>query len=447
MRLCILWVLLFVLFVSNSYASEVIVPNVASFCASQTDIACPDNFAWLVTTLDTWLAKTKQSLAKKPIALVAAKVDQMLRASQVSEKTSVEELKTRYLRRRLEQWKAEITQRLETIAINASTIRSLRSKYSDDAAFLHGIRQIVVNSLVANKFPRFAIKPYGSSAWLYQDGDGALVVDTITMIDDLDRMLLQRWKQQREKNASEVVLYLTPSDIKKLATVYLFKNKDDLDRLGYGISSSRQRINTDKWYRRHNITTAFHQIWPVRILLPWETISFLKESHFDINDQTLYLSGKVIVSDNDDVDEYGGGLCGAATAMYQWTVTNLWLQQKLRNHSKWFKSLYTATIDGVTEKTPGIDATIYSPNLDYTITNTRPYPLIIVMNYDGSYKGMESVFTLWKEGDKGWISFLKKRTQKMKLATKGWEKTVNGSCYKRDINGKITEKCYKEILP
>jgi hypothetical protein len=170
----------------------------------------------------------------------------MIRAAQVSEKTSVEELKTRYLRRRLEQWRAEITERLETIAINASTIRSLRSKYSDDASFLHGMRQIVVNALVANKFSRFAIRPYGNTAGLYKDADGALVVDSIQMVDDLDRMLVQRWKQQREKNASEVVLYLTPTDVKKLATVYLFKNKDDLDRLGYSIISSRERINTDK---------------------------------------------------------------------------------------------------------------------------------------------------------------------------------------------------------
>jgi len=58
----------------------------------------------------------------------------------------------------------------------------------------------------------------------------------------------------------------------------------------------------------------------------------------------------------------------------------------MRNHSKRYKNLYTATIDGERQALPGVDATIYSPSLDLVLTNTKSYPIILAMNYDGTYK-------------------------------------------------------------
>jgi vancomycin resistance protein YoaR len=43
---------------------------------------------------------------------------------------------------------------------------------------------------------------------------------------------------------------------------------------------------------------------------------------------------------------------------------------------------------------PGIDSTIYSPNLDLKVTNTASYPILMVMNYDGEYGATEEIFTM-----------------------------------------------------
>jgi len=67
-------------------------------------------------------------------------------------------------------------------------------------------------------------------------------------------------------------------------------------------------------------------------------------------------------------------------------VTNKALEPtKLRSHSKWFTNLYTATINGQLVKTPGIDAAIYEGALDFHVKNISTHPIIIVVNYDGSF--------------------------------------------------------------
>jgi len=88
-------------------------------------------------------------LKDKPTALIAAQLQRVIQLTEQTETTPVEELKTRYLRRRLQQWQTEIREKMETISLSPALIRSLRSKYIHDSQFLHAIRQYIVPRLVA----------------------------------------------------------------------------------------------------------------------------------------------------------------------------------------------------------------------------------------------------------------------------------------------------------
>ncbi len=418
---------------------------VIDFCALQKDMSCPTNFSAEVAPIEKKFITYKQSLQKKPIALVAAQVQRAIQMSQQTQWSKTEELKTRYLRRRLEQRQREIREKMETISISPKVIRSLRSTHVHDAQFLHALRQRIIPGLVASWFSRFATKPYGDSQWIYVDTWWQVTVNQIFLKDDLDAYLLRRWNANKKLTTNEISLYLTPKDKDALWFVYLFKNKEDLDKLWYTLVSNRERVNTDEGYRRFNIQTAFTHIWPVRVINPGESISFLTESHFDMDEQKLYKWWKAIASD-EEIDDYGGWLCGAATAIYQWAVTNSAFNITMRNHTKRYKNLYTATIDGERHALPGIDATIYSPNLDMVLTNTKTYPLVISMNYDGTYKWLESVFTLWKSDDRWSLEYIWKRFYTATMNVKWWGTTsVTWQCHSWYINGKKQERCYKEI--
>jgi vancomycin resistance protein YoaR len=75
-------------------------------------------------------------------------------------------------------------------------------------------------------------------------------------------------------------------------------------------------------------------------------------------------------------------------------ITNTALKLKARNHSKRFTNLYAATINGVKITTPGVDATVFAGSTDLVITNTSDHPVIIVLNYNGNYGGIEEVMSL-----------------------------------------------------
>ena len=179
--------------------------------------------------------------------------------------------------------------------------------------------------------------------------------------------------------------------------------------------------------------------------MPDETISFLTAANFDMVEKKNYKRWTVIASDV-EVNDYGGWLCGGATALYQWVVSNQWLSLSMRNHSKRFKWLYTAMIDGVSQSTPWLDATIYAWSIDFKITNIRPYPIIIVMNYDGSFKWRESVFTIARSEDVWSLEYVWKRWYRTTMSVP-WTGSilVNWQCYTRLINWKKQERCYKEI--
>lgn len=111
---------------------------------------CPVNIADDLAPIEKKFLHVKQSLQNKPLALVGAQVARMLDRSYQTESTPIEELKTRYLRRRLEQRQAEIREKMETISLSPTLVRSLRSKYVTDAQFFHALRQYIIPRLVSS---------------------------------------------------------------------------------------------------------------------------------------------------------------------------------------------------------------------------------------------------------------------------------------------------------
>jgi hypothetical protein len=220
--------------------------------------------------------------------------------------------------------------------------------------------------------------------------------------------------------------------------------------LWYEIISHRTRVNKDASYRRENIARAFSHIGHVRVLNPWQTISYLIDSEFDPEEQVKYLEWKAIFLD-EEVDEYGWWLCGGSTAIYQWSFLNTWLEFVSRNHSKWYSSLYTATINGQEQQVPGIDSTIYAPYLDLKLTNKRTYPILVVMNYDGSLGWTEEVLTLSPNKNDRWtyyVSEVTPRTFQLRQwwALWTWTRSVLWWCYTRYVHGEEKVSCYKEIF-
>ncbi len=268
----------------------------------------------------------------------------------------------------------------------------------------HEIRSEVIKQLVAQWFSGFITVPYPTSWYnaLTASGVGVTyVVNTIlSWNDDLDLFLsgmdfdtLKELKISRGKRSTR-------------SHIQLFRNTKDLENLWYTVVSHRTRINKDEAYRRTNISQAFKLLSYVRIILPGEQFEFLKNAQYDGKEQKNYLNGYAII-ENDEIKVYGGGICGASTAIYQWTVTNKSLQPtKLRSHSKWFTSLYTATINWQLVKNPWIDAAIYEGVLDFHVKNISTHPIIIVMNYDGSYGWLEQIFSLGYTGDLGSIEYV-----------------------------------------
>jgi len=109
---------------------------------------CSEAFAADILPIEKKFIAFKQSLQDKPISLVAAHVQRVIQRSEITESSEKEELKTRYLRWRLQQWQAEIREKINTISLSPALIRSLRSKYVHDTQFFHAIRQYIIPRLV-----------------------------------------------------------------------------------------------------------------------------------------------------------------------------------------------------------------------------------------------------------------------------------------------------------
>ncbi len=333
-------------------------------------------------------------------------------------------------------------------------MRSLVRNSTSYVQLKHQIRLYLIKQLMEQWYTRFVTHPYANT-W----SDGAIISSRygtyqlnqeIMTTDDLDLYLDKKLRKTYTKLPQTLEwrkllpwsgLVINESEYSIFRPIYLFVQAWDLEVLGYEMVSHRVRTNHDPAYRRHNILTAFNFLWHVMVLNSGDSVGVLRDIGYDPIAQRNYMEGRAIV-DDEEIPNYGWGICGSSTAVYQGTVTNKALAIKSRNHSRRYTNLYKATINGEWITIPGIDSTVYSSNSDLMIRNTRAYPVIIVANYDGSYGWEEQVFTFAKAQDRGWITYLDHSSYKSKDTQ---NKAITVNCYRWNINGAISNRCYKKV--
>ena len=310
--------------------------------------------------------------------------------------------------------------------------------------FVHQVRRYAMQALVASWYTDFNDKPYtqGNFAITVQSWDFK-VQNPVTGTDALDILLVSLFSGfsgdfDNLKTYTDFLDFLpisiTEDDISNLWTLYFFKDDQDLRDLWYELISWKTRTNTDPDYRRHNITAAFSNIGNVRLIMPGETFSLAHEFHYGWEEGKIpYVSGYATFG-SDVRLTYGGWLCGVATATYQWMLTNLWLDLlEYKAHTIYYRNLYEAEINGITIDNPWLDATIFSPNIDFRIQNIRDYPIVVAFNYDGTSWSIEQILTLSKPQDRGSFSYVG-------MKRKWWL-----TCYTWKINWENRTNCYSKV--
>jgi vancomycin resistance protein YoaR len=79
------------------------------------------------------------------------------------------------------------------------------------------------------------------------------------------------------------------------------------------------------------------------------------------------------------------------------------------NHTRTYKNMYQNEIDGQEFWIPGLDVAVYrmaSSTKDFVFKNIRPYPVVMVINYDGTRGGQEELFVLSHEEDRGELRYI-----------------------------------------
>lgn len=336
---------------------------------------------------------------------------------------------------------------LETNFIQVS--RSVRQNEASKTKAHSLIRSAIIKQIYNRWVATFIKTPYKSrnSNYWVTIRNNQIVATPIEDYDDLDLIIDNAMVKIRSGNQD---LVFRKVDIQALRPIYLRKNEQELQSLGYEVVSSRYRSNSDPSYRRHNIVTAFNYLGNIIVLNPWDSFNYLDSINYDPKQEKNYKNGLAIIQD-EEIPVYWWGICWGSTATYQWLITNTALQLKWRNHSKWFTNLYTATINGKKISTPGIDATVFAWTTDLKVTNVSNHPIIIALNYNGKYWGIEEVFSLGESGDKGSLEYMgsKIKTQKVikkdSKTKKKYTEIVKTWCYTRKINGKDKTSCYREI--
>ncbi len=319
----------------------------------------------------------------------------------------------------------------------------------------HQVRKLILQQLISQWFTGWATRPRVGTTnnMLTSIGTGTYDIRyPIESTDELDVLLqdlMDRYAvipldPARRTNIKMEDIIIRESDWRGWSDIYLFKNATDLQDLGYEIVSHRTRVNQDKEYRRFNIMTAFAKMGNVIVLNPWQKLQYLRDIAFDNGPRKNYKYGLSIIGDEEIMD-YGWGICGSSTALYQGILTNMALDiTQRRSHTRRYSDLYPATINWQYIKTPGIDSALYGPSLDLHFTNVRPYPVIIVANYDGSAWGMEEVFSLAYSGDRGSFEYLSSYKTSTVDSSNG--ATLRGGCYMRKVNGVEQKSCYKKVM-
>jgi len=330
--------------------------------------------------------------------------------------------------------------------LNSEMIVWFLEKSSSFDEFYRQVRINIVAHLLELQYPQFITRPYDrqvSEAMVVSWSDFVLLKPIVEQ-DNLDKFLFTKLLgfathftnlQEYLSNLKFASISINNEEYVNLWSIYLFKHEQDIRDLWYELVSWKTRVNEDRDYRRHNINAAFHNIGTLRLVMPWQIFSLAREFHYNSRRWRgyPYVDGLVTVGDG-AVMMYGGGLCGVATALFQWILTNLGLPLiEYKAHSIYYRNLYEAEINGSMITQPWLDATIFSPSIDLKFKNIREYPIILGFAFDGLSGSNEQVFTLSKVEDKWSFEYI-------------WS-FMRGtySCFTWKINGKNMTNCYKQV--
>ena len=327
-------------------------------------------------------------------------------------------------------------------------------KRNNEGDMKNNLREFMIQQFLQQWFTGFVSKPYewSEDSVHITTWDNSFTWDLIVeaIPETTDQLDLYISDFLASYNDTEYQIHKKPflvdeQTYQSRTGINLFRDVQDLHDMGYRVVSHRARVNKDAEYRRHNISTALKEFGSVRVVQPGEELSFIDEINYDPAEQELYRKWFTVVLDEDQT-EYGGGLCGASTAMYQWLLTNKAIKPaEWRVHSQRYDDLYIAEINGERITTPGIDSTIYDGHIDYKIHNTATYPIIVVANYNGERWGTEEVFSLAKTQDKWSFEHDYTRRNSAYVVQEWVRSQVIGGCYGRIINGEERESCYKQV--
>lgn len=337
------------------------------------------------------------------------------------------------------------------IVISSQTLSGLAFSSDDHIDFYGQARWEVISSLIAQWFDKFEKTPYSPGVFpLHMQSSGSTEqypefygTEVVSGDDALDDLLQTYFSGHREDvvdffvngRAVEFESFVISADVvQKFENIFLFKQASDLEKLWYVVSSFRRRKNTDPQYRRDNIYISYYNIWNTRVINPQETLSFMDEIHYDSGTPWDNLSLAYGFGQAGGVKVmYGGGICGGGFWFFWVSVVNKWIEVLERhNHTTRYRSLYNNELNGQDVWYPGLDTSVYDfgwSRKDFRIKNIRNYPIVLVINYDNSFGGVEEVFTLAKEEDRGSFSYLGKK----------------GPCYVREFNGEAFKSCYSGL--
>ena len=322
--------------------------------------------------------------------------------------------------------------------------------FSSQEQLSHALRMNMIQQLIDKKFNRFVTIPFGPSndtmhiTWsmTYPDYPEYIVATGIQLQDDLD-VLIQKKLQTVDisrslsspfSSFSADTFILDDEEIKQLQHVYLFKSQQDLGDLWYVVSSYRTRINNDAAWRKDNISISYRNIGNVRVLNTKQIFSFMDEVHKDPNAndwKRYFVDGRAIMWGLSRV--VGWGICGAARGINTVILPNKAFEVITRyNHTRTYKNMYDNQINGQEFWIPWLDVAVYrmsGSTKDFVFKNIREYPIVLVMNYDGTPGWMEELFVLSHENDRGTLKYIGKK----------------GNCYTWEANDVPFKSCYNAV--
>lgn len=169
-------------------------------------------------------------------------------------------------------------------------------------------------------------------------------------------------------------------------------NENNLDSLGIKeqLSEGKTFFPGSSSDRMINVTTGAKRFNDV-LLKPGETFSFGKILG-DVGPAQGYVPELVILGDHEE-KQYGGGLCQVASTAYRAALLAGLPINERHNHS-FAVSYYTAPY-GV----PGVDATIYYPEVDLKFTNDTGHYILIQTTMAGQTLAFDFFGTKTKTGE------------------------------------------------